>query len=319
MNDGSAFHTMDKKWITKTSTIVLISLIVAFLWGSAYPAVKIGFELFAIETEDSAAKILFAGIRFFLAGAMVVAFSSCLEKKLIRPTRAELPKIIALGIILTSAQYIFYYIGLAHCEAAKAAILFSGGTFIAVLTTPLIVKGESLSMRKVVGCIIGFAGVIAVNGTDFASGGITLLGEGFLVIASLCFGLGSTWSKNVTAGSNPIVVTGYQMLIGGALLCLIGPAVGGRLTTAPLPAIVLLLYMSFLSAAAFSLWTMLLKYNDAGKVMIYNFLVPIFGAALSGIFLHENILTVQNLVSLVLVCVGIVIVNLHVSSKTAAK
>lgn len=301
---------MDKKWITKPSSIVLVALIVAVLWGSAYPAVKIGFELFAIETEDSAAKILFAGIRFFLAGLLVVAFACLQEKRFVYPTRQELPKIAVLGVILTSAQYIFYYIGLAHCEAAKAAILFSSGTFTAVLTTPLMIRGEKLTIQKVIGCIVGFAGVMVVNGLSFGSGGMTLLGEGFLIIASLCFGLGSTWSKRVTAGCDPIVVTGYQMTIGGALLLIASPFIGGKLTAVTPTGVVLLLYMSFLSAAAFSLWTLLLKFNDAGKVMVYNFLVPVFGAALSGIFLHENILTLRNLIALVLVCAGIITVNM---------
>jgi len=101
---------MEKKWITKPSSIMLVALIVAFFWGSAYPALKIGFELFAIATEDSASKILFAGIRFFLAGLMVIAFASVQEKRLIRPQRYELPKIAVLGLILTFGQYIFYYI-----------------------------------------------------------------------------------------------------------------------------------------------------------------------------------------------------------------
>jgi len=310
---------MDKKWITKPTSILLVALIVAFFWGSAYPAVKTGFELFAIATEDSASKILFAGIRFFLAGLMVIAFASLQEKRLIHPSRAELPKVTVLGLILTSAQYIFYYIGLAHCEGAKAAILFSSGTFIAVLTTPLMIRGEKLTARKAIGCAIGFAGVIAVNGLSSGSGSATLLGEGFLIIASLCFGLGSTWSKRVTAGSDPVVVTGYQLTIGGALLLITGPIVGGRLTVITGAGLVLLLYMSFLSAAAFTLWTLLLKFNDAGKVMVYNFLVPVFGTALSGIFLHENIFTLRNLIALMLVCTGIIIVNMAVPQKHPAK
>ena len=309
---------MEKKWITKPGSIMLVALIVAFFWGSAYPALKIGFELFAIATEDSASKILFAGIRFFLAGLMVIAFASVQEKRLIRPKRDELPKIAVLGLILTFGQYIFYYIGLAHCAATKAAILFSSGTFTAVLTTPLMIKGEKLTLRKAIGCIIGFAGVIVVNGLSFGNGSISLLGEGFLVFAALCFGLGSTWSKRVTAGSDPIVVTGYQMTIGGAVLLLVGPIAGGRLTVITGAGLVLLLYMAFLSAAAFSLWTLLLKFNDAGKVLVYNFLVPVFGTVLSGIFLHEVFFTVKNLIALVLVCAGIIIVNMTTAKNKPA-
>ena len=306
----------ERKWINRPSSILLVALVVAVLWGSAYPGVKIGFDLFAIPTEDAPAKMLFAGVRFFLAGVMVVAFTSARERRLVRPTRRELPRVAALGLILTTVQYIFYYIGLAHLSASKGAILFSCGTFLAVLSSPLLVRGERLTVRKIVGCCIGFAGVMVVNGGS-VSGGMTLLGEGFILIAAASFGLGSTWSKTVSANSSPAMVTGWQMLIGGAVLCLIGLLSGGRLGRCSLSALLLLLYLAFLSAAAFSLWTMLLKHNDVGKVTVYNFLVPVFGTALSGLFLQENVLTVRNLTALTMVCIGIVIVNLHLAPRKA--
>ena len=53
------------------------------------------------------------------------------------------------------------------------------------------------------------------------------------------------------------------------------------------------------SAAAFSIWTWLLKKFPVGKVTVYNFLVPVFGTALSGIFLHEDVLTVRNLITVI--------------------
>lgn len=301
---------MERKWITRPAVILVVALVVAVLWGSAYPGVKMGFDMWRIATEDSASKILFAGVRFFLAGAMTIAFASLRERRLIRPIRRELPRVAVLGLILTSIQYIFYYIGLAHLSASKGAILFSSGTFTAVLASPLIVRGERLTARKVLGCLIGFAGVVVVNG-GLSGGAATLTGEGFILIAAVSFGLGSTWSKMVSADSSPVMVTGYQMLIGGALLCVIGPLCGGRLEHVSPGALALLAYLSFLSAAAFSLWTMLLKHNDAGRVMVYNFLVPIFGTLLSGLFLHEPVLTVRNLIALALVCTGIVAVNLH--------
>ncbi|WP_298024942.1 DMT family transporter [uncultured Dysosmobacter sp.] len=304
---------MRENWVTRPGVILSVAVAVAVLWGSAYPGVKIGFSLWRIETGDFASKILFAGTRFFLAGVMTIAFASLRERRLIRPTRQELPVLAALGLILTSVQYFFYYIGLAHISASKGAILFSSGTFTAVLAAPLIVRGEQLTIRKVLGCLIGFVGVVVVNGSALGGEGITLLGEGFIVIAAVSFGLGSTWSKVVSTHSSPTIVTGYQMLIGGALLCLAGLLVGGRLTPVDPGALPLLLYLSFLSAAAFSLWTMLLKYNDVGKVTVYNFLVPIFGTLLSGIFLHEPVLTMRNLIALALVCTGIVVVNCHLS------
>ena len=67
--------------------------------------------------------------------------------------------------------------------------------------------------------------------------------------------------------------------------------------------------MALISTAAFSLWTLLLKYNPVGKVAIYGFTIPVFGVALSGLFLGEQIVTVKNLSALLLVSIGILIVN----------
>ena len=71
----------------------------------------------------------------------------------------------------------------------------------------------------------------------------------------------------------------------------------------------LLIYMAALSAVAFTVWTYLLSHNPVSTVSIYNLLIPVFGTVLSGIFLHENIFTWTHLVSILLVCTGIVMVN----------
>lgn len=67
--------------------------------------------------------------------------------------------------------------------------------------------------------------------------------------------------------------------------------------------------MAALSAVAFTVWTYLLSHNPVSSVSIYNLLIPVFGTVLSGIFLQENIMTWTHLISIVLVCMGIVLVN----------
>ncbi|MBP9905368.1 MAG: EamA family transporter, partial [Rhodoferax sp.] len=64
-----------------------------------------------------------------------------------------------------------------------------------------------------------------------------------------------------------------------------------------------------LSSVAFGLWTILLKYNRVGMVTVFNFLIPIFGAMLSAVFLGERILEWKNVIALVLVCSGIFLVT----------
>lgn len=106
-----------------------------------------------------------------------------------------------------------------------------------------------------------------------------------------------------------MVVTGWQLTIGGAVLLLAGIVGGGHFQTVSPQAFCLLGYLIFLSAAAFTVWTWLLKRYPVGKVSVYNFLVPVFGSLMSGVVLGETVFTVRNMLSLLLVCAGIVLVN----------
>ena len=106
-----------------------------------------------------------------------------------------------------------------------------------------------------------------------------------------------------------VLMTGWQLFIGGVVLVLVGYAFGGTLHGFTWLSSALLAYLVVLSSAAFSLWSLLLKYNRVGMVTVFNFLVPVFGAVLSAIFLDESILEWKNAVALVLVCGGIWLVT----------
>lgn len=106
-----------------------------------------------------------------------------------------------------------------------------------------------------------------------------------------------------------MAITSYQILFGSLLMIIIGICMGGRVQVYSLKAACLLLYLAALSAAAFSIWTLLLKYNPVGKVTMFAFSIPVFGVIMSGIFLDESVFSVKNIIALVLVSVGIGVVN----------
>ena len=106
-----------------------------------------------------------------------------------------------------------------------------------------------------------------------------------------------------------VVLTGYQLAIGGAALLVVGFAMGGSLGSPTPAALALLGYLVVLSSAAFSLWTTLLKYNRVSMVAVFNFMVPVFGTLLSALFLNESFLEWKNGLALLLVCGGIWLVT----------
>lgn len=302
----------DKKelFFKNNFNILLLAMICTILWGSAFPAVKIGYDLFNIEGSDIFSKVLFAGYRFFLAGVITIIISSLISKKFLMPKVNEIKGITILGIIQTTLQYIFFYIALANTTGVKGSIINSMGTFFAVILAHFLYKNDKMTKGKAIGCIIGFIGVFIVNyNSKGFDGHFSLMGDGLMILAAVCFAVGSIVSKHYVKNINTMTLTGYQLLVGGGALIIISKLFNASLKFASLNSIMLLFYLAFLSAVAFTLWTMLLKYNSVGKITIYNFLVPVFGAVLSSIFLKESILELRYLISLVLVCTGIYIVN----------
>ena len=299
--------------------VFLVATLCCLLWGSAYPAIKNGYALFSIAAGDIPSKMVFAGYRFFFAGLVLLAFSITLRRSIRIPTWGRFRQVCILGLTQTSLQYLFFYIGLAYTTGVKSSIMNSTGTFFSVLLAHFIYTNDRLSMNKVLGCLIGFAGVMAVNfRPDLLDFNFTLRGEGSLVFAAFILSSATIYGKRISQQMDSIILTGYQLAIGGTALILLGYGSGGALSGFTVKSTLLLAYMTLLSSVAFGLWTVLLKYNRVGMVTIFNFLIPIFGAILSAIFLGENILEWKNLVALALVCSGIWLVTRQAGGQPVA-
>lgn len=300
----------NKKIFTSNKNIVIIAVICTLLWGSAYPAIKIGYNIFFIAFDDTSSKLIFAGYRFVIAGILVLLFSLIVNKTIKLPKKNQLISVFLLGVFQTTFQYMFFYIGLSNTTGVKGAILNATGTFFSVILAHVLYKNDKLNFSKSMGCIVGFLGVMIINyNKDAMNISVNFWGDGFIIIAAIIASGAAIYGKKLCNFINPTLVTGYQLLLGGLLLWLLGFGTGGHLNNFNLKSIMLLVYMGLLSAIAFSLWTTLLKYNKVGSISIYNFLVPIFGTILSAIFLGESILELKNLLALVLVSIGIYVVN----------
>ena len=300
----------NKNFFQKNINIIICCIFCTALWGSAFPCVKLGYELFNISVDDIFSKILFAGWRFFLAGIIVLLITASIQKKFPKLKKEAIKSVVILGFIQTTLEYIFFYIGLSYASGFKGAILNPTSTFMMVILAHFFYKDDKLTFRKTLGCIVGFLGIIIVNLSGDVNSQSSFLGEGCLIISALAFAIGSIISKEATKiESNPMIVTGYQLLIGGFILIVFGLIGGGKLQVTSTSAFMLFLYLALLSSIAFSLWTTLFKYNPVSKVSIFNFLTPIFGTILSALILSEDVFNLKNISALILVCFGIYIVN----------
>ncbi len=306
-------NTNEKEnYLQKTLVVALLAAVCTFLWGSAFPCIKIGYRLFDIPSDNTYTQILFAGIRFTLAGILTILIGSVLNRGVLVPKKKSIPNIIKLSMFQTVLQYIFFYMGLARTSGVKSSIIEGSNTFIAILIACLVFKQEKLNLKKILGCVIGFAGVVLVNITkDGIDMNMTFMGEGAILMSAVAYAISSGLIKIYSKDDNPVMLSGYQFLFGGIILMVAGFAMGGRITQVNPQGIMMLIYLACISAVAYSLWGVLLKYNPVSKVAVFGFMNPVFGVILSAWWLNEtgNDLGVKALIALVFVCIGIYIVN----------
>lgn len=294
--------------------LILGCLVSCGLWGSAYPCVKIGYELFGITGSDVASRLVFAGTRFTIAGIMVVVGVSIAQRRTLLPAKRDLSAIGILALFQTVLQYFFFYGGLSHAAGVTSSIIGAAAYFFAILFAALIFKTENLTRRAVIGCAIGFAGVVLVNlgGSGDAAFSFALDGEGFILLSSVAGAISTCFIAVLGRTHDSVLLSGWQFVTGGVVLLGCGLAMGGSLCPiSPGPAFALILYMGFISAMAYTLWSRLLAANPVSRVSIFGFMTPVFGAAMSAVLLGETnaVNPLFALIALALVSAGIVIVN----------
>ena len=294
---------------TKTHIIMILALFSCFLWGSAFPSVKMGYKLFSIGGDSTYEKITFAGYRFFLSSMMIFIFCA-VTRQTLKIRKEDISKVAILGLIQTTTQYMFFYIGLSNTSGTKGSILAATSTLFSVILAHFFYKEDKLTNIKIIGVILGFIGVVIVNmGGSKIQGGFTFTGEGFIIISSLVNALAAIYTKKIAKNIPTFAIAGYQLFIGSLLLIFIGFLGGVKGLNSTIEGYGLLLYSGFISAAAFSIWTILLKYNGVGKVTIYKFSIPLFGVFLSYIFLGERLLGANVLIAIALVSSSIILIN----------
>ena len=198
--------------LRKTYIAALLAMLCSALWGSAFPCVKIGYGLFSVDTANPASLILFAGVRFFIAGIMVIIIGSIMHKKPMIPKLREVPKVISLSLFQTILQYLFFYIGLANTSGVKSSVIEGMSVFVCILISSLIFRLEKLTWLKITGCVFGTAGIIVINLDSSLLSGFNLTGDGFILISTVAYALSSVLIKRFSADTDTMMLSGWQFL-----------------------------------------------------------------------------------------------------------
>ena len=289
----------------------ILAILCALGWSLAYPLIKIGYQAFQIDAGDLGGKIIFAGIRFFSAGVLVLVFC-CFQK-----TRIEMKKkndlfwLFLLSVVNIALHYMFAYIGLGYNPSARSTILDSMGSFFLIILSTIIFSDDKMSASKVLGCVLGISGIIAINiqpGVNFFEN-VTFRGDGMILLNACCAAFGGVITRVVSKKMNMMQATGQSMMIGGALLLIIGLVAGTNSSwSLNIKGIFVLIILIMISAGCFAIYNELLAYHPISKIAIYNALIPVLGVIFAALLLKEE-LKWQYLMAVVMVACGIYLVN----------
>lgn len=292
---------------TMTPFIILFAMTSVLLWGLAYPFIKLGLSEFQISQDDVAGKMLFAGIRFTIAGFITLAVAKFKKQNIVREAKGNVCLLLVFGLVNTGLHYLCFYVGLANCEGSKASVINSMGTFLLIIFGSILFH-ERMTGDKVIGCMLGFVGILIANLGGKATGGFRLLGEGMIIANAVCSACGGILTRVVTKKVNTIVATGYSLANGGIMLMLGGILSGGTIHTITAKGVMLLAGLVMISTVAFILYNTLLKYNPVADIAIFNALIPVSGTVLSCVFLKETFY-MKYLISMVVIVLGIWLIN----------
>lgn len=302
MSDTTITHVCrhkdnNMKMMKKTQTIsifqhplwvAVFALTAAIAWGFAYPLIKLGYSEFEITPMMTGSKMLFAGVRFSVAGAIILLMARLGHKDFHVRSRVDWWYVLLFCLVNTTLHYAFFYTGLSHSEGSRAAILNSLSVFSVVIMACMFFKSDRMTANKIIGCVIGFAGILSLNLGGVDSGRFTWLGDGMIILNALCGATASLLTRGLGKRVNVFVGTGYSLAIGGMILFGFGLLSGGSLPRVTPLGILWLLLLIGISTVGFSLYNKLLTCNPVGKVAIYNSLIPVVGAVSSCLCLQET-------------------------------
>ena len=267
----------------------LFGVLCAVGWSLAYPLIKLGYRLCGIG-GDLGSAVLFAGIRFTLAGLLVLAFGGATGRDLRVKKASDGGWLLLFAAVNTFGHYLFAYIGLTYLPGARSTVLDSMGCFLLILLSSLLYKEDRFTVRKGIGCAVGLLGIGLINAAPAGAffEGISFAGDGCLLLNACCATAGGILTRKLSQRIDMTAATGYGMLTGGLLLLAAAPIFGIRAKWTLSPAFFcILLALALISAVCFEIYNLLLKHHPIGKVAVFNALIPVLGVVFSSLLLWE--------------------------------
>ncbi|HUU99524.1 MAG TPA: DMT family transporter [Bacteroidales bacterium] len=257
------------------------AIIACLLWSTAYAGIKIGLQY------DK--PLHFAGLRFIISGLMILPFT-VKPRAYVKMVKDHWRIVAWVTFLQTLVNYILFYLGMDLVPGALGAVIVGSQPLVTAIVAAMMHKEDKLSRGKVITIIFGIAGVILISAGRQAlklGSAVELLG----VLMIFCANIGTATSNVLVSlrskGINPLVLSSSSLFTGGIIIYLLAlPVEGVPKGPLPLDYWLVLLWLSFMSAFAFSLWFKLLQRPGVkvSELNLWKFIIPVVGAILSWIF-----------------------------------
>jgi len=283
----------------KVNTVLLLMLL-SCLWGGNAVAMKIALNYME--------PFVLAGIRFAL-GAIVIALWSIFNNIEIKLKRGDLASLIIISLMF-AAQICTFNLGTKYTTAGRTSLFINTHPFFVALLAHFFIPNDRLSIRKVAGLILAFAGIFIVMRDKIGLDSWRIIGDAIILISGFILGILGIYTKILVQRINAYKLLFWQMVFG--LIPFFGLSLIFERSSSyniSSSVIIALLFQGIAVAGfGFVVWTLILKRHSASRSSAFLFATPLFGVGLSNLILHEPI-TPYLTVGAAFVATGIYVVN----------
>ncbi|MBN2486936.1 MAG: EamA family transporter [Bacteroidales bacterium] len=264
--------------------VLAYTIFACILWSTAFVSIKIGLSY--------AAPIQLAGLRFMLAGFLVVPFLRNFRVNLGEIWRNKY-QLLRLSFFQTFGLYGLFHLGVDKVSASVSALIVGAGPlFIGILAS--IMKHEKMTRRKAVAIAIGFSGIAVI--AFGRMGGLlqaqaSWAGIGILLLSNISGSTGNILISKTKINVHPLFQNAFQMFVGGVALYLFSFIFEtGHFKPQPAEFYFALLWLGIIAAGGFSLWFLVLNMPGVkvSEISVWKFILPVLGAMLAWFILPDE-------------------------------
>lgn len=285
------------KTLTPKMTLWLVIFLVT-IWGINWPLTKL--------VLPDVPPILFSGLRTLIGGLILLFFA------MKHVERLQWKRNMKFYIILALLNIVGYYglqtLGIGYLPAGLfSTIVFLQPILLGVFSWLWL--GEKLNTMKVIGLILGFAGV-AVISLGGLEGNLSVTGIILAIASALCWALGTIYMKKNNQQLDSLWTVTMQLIMGGIILMVIGSTTESwsDIHWSALFIEVLLFISLFVIAGGWMVYFKLIDSGEVSTVGTYTFMIPVLSNIFSIWILHEAV-TLSLFIGLVMIAFSIALVN----------